>query len=74
MEEDVLARMGISANFNEANVIRLMECLFGDQTDIHLGNDDSAEEPQSEVDSEDDLKGRYRRTAKPKISISTSQP
>jgi len=53
--------MGISANINEANVIRLLECLFGDQTDIMLAEEPSDENDSSEVDSDDDRKGKYRK-------------
>jgi len=36
LEEDALARMGISSNLNEANLIRFLECMLGDTGDIVL--------------------------------------
>ena len=38
MEEEIFMRMGISANFNEANFIRFIDFLSGEKDDMILVN------------------------------------
>jgi hypothetical protein len=59
-EDELLERMGISHNFNEANLSRIVQFLKGETYLPFEDGQSSSDNNHSESDSDNDLMGNYR--------------